>query len=69
VRLLERAATLESLLGARLPWSQAAQAFQEAFSEALELDLQHGKLSDEEHTLAEQLAREKYSGDEWTRRA
>jgi lipoate-protein ligase A len=68
-RLLERAATLESLLGVRLPWSQAAQAFQEAFTEALDLDLQPGELTDAEHALAEQLARERYRADDWTRRA
>ncbi len=68
-RLLERAATLESLLGVRLPWSQAARAFQAAFTEALDLDLQPGEMTDEEHALAEQLVREKYRGDDWTRRA
>jgi lipoate-protein ligase A len=69
IRLLERAATLESLLGARLPWIQVAQAFRDAFSEALNLELQPGELTDVECILAEQLAREKYSGNEWTSRA
>jgi lipoate-protein ligase A len=68
-RLLERAATLESLLGIQLPWSQAARDFQAAFTEALDLDLQPGELTDAELALAEQLAREKYRDDDWTRRA
>jgi lipoyl(octanoyl) transferase len=69
MRLLERAATLENLLGVAIPWSQAAQAFRDAFSEALDLDLQPGVLTQTESELAQQLARDKYAGDPWTRRA
>jgi lipoate-protein ligase A len=67
-RLLERAATLESLIGRAIPWEQAAVAFIRAFSQALNLELQPGVLSDAEQAHARQLVNEKYGHPEWNRR-
>jgi lipoyl(octanoyl) transferase len=67
-RLLERAATVESILGTRIEWHQAAQAFVAAFSEALNLDLEPGDLTISELARAEELVYEKYASASWNQR-
>jgi len=67
-RLLERATTAESILGFTLDWDQAAQAFAEAFSQRLNIQLQPAELSSDELERAEALLREKYANPAWTRR-
>ena len=57
-RLLARAATAE----------QASQAFAQAFSQALNLDLQPGELSSAEQCRAEELVATKYTHPSWNDR-
>ncbi len=64
-RLLRRATTLEAVLGHRIPWEQAAQAFAFAFAEALRTPLQKAELSPAERARAETLMREKYTNPNW----
>ena len=68
-RLLARAATVETSLGAEVPWSTAAEAFAAAFARTLNLDLQPGELTPAEHARAEELAAEKYGNPAWNQRA
>ncbi|NWG35934.1 MAG: lipoate--protein ligase family protein [Chloroflexi bacterium] len=67
-RLLERATTVESVLGRRISWERAAQAFVEAFEAQLGLKFERGALSESESKRAEELAREKYDHPSWTER-
>ena len=60
-RLLERATTVETVLGRVVSWDEAARAFGSAFRSALTLDLQPGELSPQEVERAGQLAATKYS--------
>jgi len=65
-RLLSHACTVESFLGEKITWEKAAQAFIQAFSQTLKLDLIPSELSKEETGLAAQLMESKYSNSEWT---
>jgi lipoyl(octanoyl) transferase len=65
VRLLTHATTVESILGIRISWDTAAQAFISGFLSELDLDLVQGELSDQEIKRAEQLMQEKYSHPAW----
>ncbi len=67
-RLLKRATTVQSALGKTISWQQAAEAFIQAFSEVLNLDLVPGQLTEDEISRAGQLLQEKYANPEWTRR-
>ena len=60
-RLLERAATVETLLGKAIAWQQAADAMLEGFRSVLEVDLQNGGLTARERERAGELAEIKYS--------
>jgi len=68
-RLLERATTVESALGRRVSWDDAAQAFVKAFEAQLGLSLKRGELSESESKRAEELVNEKYAHPAWTERA
>jgi len=65
-RLLQRAATAETFLGAPLPWQQAAQAFIQAFEATLNLELTEQQPTAAEMRRAEELARKKYAASAWT---
>jgi lipoate-protein ligase A len=67
-RLLQRAATLESIIGYPPEMQAVEQAFIDAFQETLNVDLLLGELSSSEITRAEQLVAEKYSSLEWNAR-
>lgn len=67
-RLHARAATAEEILGAPLAWEAAAQGFQQAFSESLNLELQPGELSPAEVQRAGELVESKYGNFSWTGR-
>ncbi|MEW5873042.1 MAG: biotin/lipoate A/B protein ligase family protein [Chloroflexota bacterium] len=67
-RLLERAATAEGLLGFAPTWEQAAQAFVNAFSESLHLELIPSELTPAELRRAEALLGEKYANPGWIER-
>ncbi len=67
-RLLERATTVEMVSGKIIPWEQAAQAYIQAFEEALNLRLVPGALSEFELQRAETLRAEKYGHPAWNLR-
>lgn len=67
-RLLAHATTVEAELGKPITWEQAADAFQQAFQDALNLDLIPGALSEKETQRAEALLQEKYAQPSWTER-
>ena len=67
-KLLGRAATLEEVSGHRISWQQAAQVFQQAFEQALNLRLTPAKLTPAELERAAELVDTKYAHDSWTRR-
>jgi lipoate-protein ligase A len=58
--LLRRATTVETALGRKVPWEEAAQAYISAFKSVLALDLEPGTMSPIEIKRAEELARGKY---------
>ena len=68
VRLLERATTVETVLGIAPSWDEAATAFADAFQQALNLRLSAQELSQSELRRAEQLVREKYTHPAWNKR-
>lgn len=59
---------LSDELGKTVSFAQAVKAFAEGFDRALRergASLESGRLSDWEHTRAQELLEQKYSGDEW----
>lgn len=68
-RLLERAATVASVLGANLAWERAAQAFVQAFEAELEIQFERGDMSASEIRRTQELIQEKYAHPSWTERA
>lgn len=67
-RLLSHATTVERELGHPPSWEQASRAFQSAFQQALNLDLQPGQLTEGETQRAQQLVLEKYDHPSWIKR-
>ena len=67
-RLLERATTVEAVLGKIVSWEQASQAYIQAFQEELYLQLVPGVLSEAEIQRAESLRQEKYAHPHWNLR-
>ena len=67
-RLLEHATNVETVLNKKISIELAAETFQTAFSETLNLTLIPGDLSPVEYCLAEELVRKKYANSSWTDR-
>jgi lipoate-protein ligase A len=67
-RLLERAATVESILGKPVAWREAAQAFTRAFENKLSLRLEESVLSESEQERVGKLVHEKYDHPDWMKR-
>jgi len=67
-RLLERATTVESVLGKIISWEEAASAFSEAFKTALNLNFEVTGLSPGELARANYLVKEKYAHPDWNER-
>lgn len=67
-RLIRRALTAESILGAPIPWKSAADAFETAFKQVLNITFLTQDLSDKELELVDILVKEKYGNQEWTER-
>jgi lipoate-protein ligase A len=63
-RLLEHAATVDSLVGHPVTWEDAAQAFIQSFREVLDLNLQLGELTPRENSRAMELTETKYAHPE-----
>ncbi|MCL6611247.1 MAG: lipoate--protein ligase family protein [Peptococcaceae bacterium] len=59
-RFTERSASLEEVMGRRVPPGRVIQALAEGFAEALGIDLEPGGMTEEELLTAERLVREKY---------
>ena len=68
-RLLERATTVESVLGHAVDWETAAHTFARAFESELGLTFEEGVVSASEQARAEELVREKYAHPSWTERS
>lgn len=63
--LRARATSLEQVLGRVVPFAQVVKALVKGFSEALNLHLESGELSEHELALAQQFRREKYTAETW----
>jgi lipoate-protein ligase A len=67
-RLLSHATTVERVLGERISWEQAANAFRTAFQLELALDFIKQELSAEESGQVEKLVLTKYGHPSWQER-
>jgi lipoate-protein ligase A len=68
-RVLARAITVERATGRAVTFDAAARAMAEGFASALNLRLEPGELTPQERGRSEQLRRDKYTSDDWTRRS
>jgi lipoate-protein ligase A len=68
-RLLERATTVETVLGREISWEEVGQAFVQGFEAQLGIQFERGKMSASELRRAEELVAEKYSHPSWTERS
>jgi len=66
--LLERATTVETVLGRVVSWNEAAQAYITAFQSVLALELQPDELTMEEEARARELSATKYAHSEGTQK-
>lgn len=67
-RLLDRAVTVESVLGTPISWDFAVEVFTQSFRQTLNLDFVDSPLSNEERSRVETLIKEKYAHPDWTER-
>jgi lipoate-protein ligase A len=67
-RLLSRATTVETALGRKVAWDEAAAAYITAFKGVLDLDLQPSDLTADEIKRSEELERTKYGHPAFTER-
>lgn len=65
-RVLQHATTVESVLGRKVSWLEAAQAMQDAFQETLAVRLEKMELNTVEEERAQTLYAEKYNHPLWT---
>lgn len=68
IRLLDRAITVEGVLGHQVPWDIAARAVSEAFQNTLDIEFSQQDLSKAEEDRAQELVAEKYANSTWTNR-
>jgi len=64
-RLLARATTVETVLGRRVDWETAAQAFVRGFEAALGICFEREEMSQSELKRTQELVNEKYGHPEW----
>ncbi len=69
LRLLARAATVESVIGEKKDWETAAQAFVRGFETQLEIKFESGVLSPSEEKRAAELVEQKYARPSWTEKS
>jgi lipoate-protein ligase A len=67
-RVLEKAATVETALGRRVEWEDAAAAVRAGFEDSLGIDWIDFELKKDERETAEKFFVEKYASAGWTRR-
>jgi lipoate-protein ligase A len=65
-RIGYRAATIESLMGRRVEYSEVSDAIQQGFSKGLNVVFSAGDLSEFESSRASELRAEKYTSESWT---
>jgi len=63
-----RAISLENVLGKKIVYEELIAVMRQGFSEALDIQLAEGQLTQQEWDLAQQLYQEKYNGLEWNQR-
>lgn len=68
IRLREHATTLETVMGYRVSWKSAADAFIAGFQETLGIEFERSKLSVKETERVQQLNNEKYGNRDWNER-
>lgn len=68
-RLLERATTVETVLGREVSFEDAGQAFVKGFEAQLGVQFEHGEMSPSELKRTEELVEEKYAHPSWTERS
>ena len=66
--LVERATTVEMLLGRYVSFWEAATVLIDGLSTALGVDFEQGELSPGEQALANELDEKKYAEDNWLQR-
>jgi lipoate-protein ligase A len=64
-RMRARATTVKTVLSKRITWDEAATALAEGFSQALNLRLEPGSLTEEELAQAKRLKKQKYATQVW----
>jgi len=64
-KLAQRAATLETALGRRVEFEEAARVMAQGFAQALNLELVAGELTPQEREWAEEGRRLRYANPEW----
>lgn len=67
-RLLDRAVTVETILGTQISWDTAAEAFIQSFRDTLQINFIESTLSDNEKSRADVLLKEKYAHPVWNER-
>lgn len=67
-QLLERATTIEALVGTTVSWQQVAQIVVEGFTQALGLSFTPGSPTDPEIIRAKELVQNRYNNPDWTER-
>ena len=67
-KVRQHAHTLRDMLGHDVSWIETAEAWQQAFADALDIHFTKGVLSDDELRCADELMQSKYANDAWTRR-
>ena len=64
--LLQKAATVEGVMGREVSWDEAAKAFQTGFQDTLNLHFNQSDLSSSEKEVAQLLAKTQYGDQRWT---
>ncbi len=64
--VIERATTIERVVGQRIEWGDVAHALQKSFAETFDLDFIVSSLSVWEQKRAQELVETVYAGDTWT---
>jgi lipoate-protein ligase A len=66
-QLLQKAATVETLLGKKVSWDEAAQAFKTGFQETLNVKFTESDLTTKEEEQAAMLEKTQFGSINWTR--
>ena len=68
IRVRDRAATVEAVLGRAVSFDEAVEVMTRGFASALNLELVPGALLSQERAWADELRRARYATDAWNRR-